>query len=230
MKVNACAARAEDGLGYLPIEIAFRSVSPVADGCSQEVLMSNKQVTKMVKALLAFHPETAHITNEQFHLPLHVVALTELSQAIDIMQELIDRFPQGLMMQKKQGKFPMDLTRNRAVLKALTTPPTSMDHFYKKEPLHVCVSVVLASLLLITSNGILLSNYWNHHLRATYNFGALRRGALKQSDTSTQCPRLSNRRNRCGQAARRSAGNFRNEHQRTCFSLLGQHQKCGKDR
>jgi ankyrin repeat protein len=245
IKANAGAARAEDGLGYLPIEIAFRSVSPVVGmviacittafpdgalceggfggntmlhhGCSQEVLLSNKQAMKMVKALLAFHPETAHVANEQLRLPLHVVALTEVSQAIDIMQELIDRFPQGLMkadmdgntpmhlaakvnnlagvqvlveksfrrpqhMQNKQGKFPMDLTRNRAVLKALTTPPTSMDLFYKREPLHVRVSVVLASLLLMTSNGILLSNYWNHHLRAQSNFEALWRGDLTIQD------------------------------------------------
>jgi hypothetical protein len=79
-------------------------------GCSQEVLLSNKQTTKMAKTLLAFHPETTHIANEQLHLSIHVVALTELSQAIDIMQELIDRFPQGLMKADVDGNTPMHLT------------------------------------------------------------------------------------------------------------------------
>ena len=129
-------------------------------GCSTEVVLSNPQAIKMVKALLAFHPETASVPNARLQTPLHVIALTEAPQAIDIMQELIERYPKGLMeldengntpmhlaaqvnnisgvrilvkhsfrqpqhLRNLQGRYPMDMTKSRQVIKALTTSPQS---------------------------------------------------------------------------------------------------------
>ena len=98
LQVNAGAARSPDGFGHLPVELAFNSKSTAIgmviacittafpdgalceggsdgntmlhQGCSQEVVLSNAQAVKMVKALLAFHPETASATNLRKRLPL----------------------------------------------------------------------------------------------------------------------------------------------------------------
>ena len=41
---------------------------------------------------MLLHLETAHVANARGRLPLHVIALTEVTQANDIMVELIERY------------------------------------------------------------------------------------------------------------------------------------------
>ena len=77
--------------------------------CSQQVVISNKQAVKIVKALLAFHPETAHITNAQKQIPLHTIALTDAPHATEIMDELIQRYPKGLLSVDVHGNTPLHL-------------------------------------------------------------------------------------------------------------------------
>lgn len=168
-------------------------------GCSQEVVLSNAQAVKMVKALLAFHPETASATNLRKRLPLHVISLTDAPQAIDIMEELIERYPRGMLqrdadgntpmhlaaavnnihgvrklvehsfrqpqhLQNSHNRFPMDCTKNRSVIKALTAPPQAMGEFKKREKWYVKVATVGSSLLLMTCNALILIHYHAENL------------------------------------------------------------------
>ena len=227
LQVNAGAARSPDGFGHLPVELAFNSKSTAIgmviacittafpdgalceggsdgntmlhQGCSQEVVLSNAQAVKMVKALLAFHPETASATNLRKRLPLHVISLTDAPQAIDIMEELIERYPRGMLqrdadgntpmhlaaavnnihgvrklvehsfrqpqhLQNSHNRFPMDCTKNRSVIKALTAPPQAMGEFKKREKWYVKVATVGSSLLLMTCNALILIQYHAENL------------------------------------------------------------------
>ena len=77
--------------------------------CSQHVVLSNTRALTMVKALLAFHPETAHAVNAFSQLPIHVAAMTESPQAIDIMDQLIRCYPKGLLHGDHVGNTPMHI-------------------------------------------------------------------------------------------------------------------------
>jgi hypothetical protein len=241
VKVNAGAARSQDGYGQLPVELAFVSKSPSVGmviacittafpdgalcedgeggdtmlhyGCSSEVVLSNKQALKMVKALLAFHPETASATNARLRIPLHVIALTDAPQANDIMEELIERYPRGLLQTDKDGntpmhlaaavnnirgvrtlvthsfsqpqhlhnennRLPMDVTKNRQVIKALSTPPLRMKAFRKRERWYVKVATVASSLLLMATNGVILSHFYKQHLEHLDRDKLIARGEL----------------------------------------------------
>ena len=187
------------------------------------MVLSNKQALKMVKALLAFHPETAHVTNARGRLPLHVIALTEAPQANDIMLELIERYPRGLMqvdvdgntpmhlaaavnnitgsrtlvehsyrqpqhIQNFKGRFPMDCSKNRSVIKALTHSPDKK--FKKREALSTQIFAVVSTLFLLGINGVILANYFQKHLEHLDLHASVARGERSYEDLHPRDKRL----------------------------------------
>jgi hypothetical protein len=215
------AASAEDGRGWIPLELAFRSSSPMVgkmiaclvtafpDGalsrtqanadsmlhqaCYQQIILSNPHAAKMVKILLAFHPETAYSVNKFSQTALHIAAMTDAPQAVEIMEDIIMRYPKALLLADHLGNTPMHIAasvNNRSGIRKLVERsfrrPQHLQNDFAQFPMDCTMNRKILKALVVTPqssskafnwsvtilctavhmavNGLILVHYWHHVL------------------------------------------------------------------